>query len=154
MTSSQEEYAREIALRLLERRSLTAQQLRDKLANRNVPTAVIERLVTRFGEVGLIDDADYAQRWARTRTQVANYGARRIAVELRQRGVADEHIAAALADLTEEDELAAARKVAAKRVAAAGRGGPDAAKRRLVAALQRRGFNSDVVWQVVEEHLG
>ena len=42
-------------------------QLEDKLADRNVPEDVAREVLDRFEEVDLVDDAQYAQLYVRSR---------------------------------------------------------------------------------------
>ena len=66
------------------------------LARRGVPDEVAERVLDRFGEVDLIDDAAYARAWVESRHSGRGLARRALAYELRQRGVADADAAEAL----------------------------------------------------------
>jgi len=93
-----------------------------------------------------VDDAETSRAWIRDRLNFAPRGRRLLAQELRKKGVSPETIDAALADaLDPEQELEAACAVARKASGrGGGRGGEEAARRRLWAALARRGFDPDV----------
>jgi regulatory protein len=81
------------------------------------------------------------------------YGAARLRIELRARGVAAPLIAAALGALDRGDQLEEARRVARRRLPALRRADPDRAAARLRDHLLRRGFPAGVVVQVVRETL-
>ncbi|MFV0428547.1 MAG: regulatory protein RecX [Arachnia sp.] len=154
MTSNDEEVARTIAVRLLDAKPRTVAELRTALAKRNVPTVAAEAVITRFIEVGLLNDGAYAEALTATRSRTQLRGRRRISQELRQRGVDDETIAAAIESLDPEAELAAARQAAERKARSLGGLDPMVAKRRLYGALERRGFSFDVVRQAADEVLG
>src|SRR6476619_3759315 len=96
---SREEQARNLCLRLLTARARTRAELEGQLAKRGYPYDVSKRVLDRLTQVGLIDDADFAEQWVRSRRANAGKGKRALAAELRTKGVDDEVITAALADI-------------------------------------------------------
>src|SRR5690606_34817660 len=99
------EVARTIALRLLEAAPRSRHQLGERLARRGVAPEVAERVLDRFVEVGLLDDAAYAGMLVRSRRASRGLAPRALALELRRAGIDEETAAAALADLeVEQDE--------------------------------------------------
>ena len=56
----------------------------------------IEEVIALLGEAGAIDDASFARRFAADKRLLAGWGPDRIEVTLQGRGVAREHIEAAL----------------------------------------------------------
>jgi regulatory protein len=132
----------ETALRLLSRRAHSEAELRQKLVRRGCPEDEVERAVVRARGLGGLDDAAFAGALARERSRTR--GPALIARELAARGVERSLVREALGALAREDVLAAARRLAAR----AGEAGTD---RRLVAArLQRRGFPTDVIREVLQ----
>ena len=71
--AEQLEIARGIALRLLDARSWSEAELRDRLALRGIPEDVSGELTERFREVGLLDDAAFAEALTQTRVQVDRF---------------------------------------------------------------------------------
>lgn len=147
------EFARRIALNLLETRARSSEELRRAMARKLVPEEIIEELLGRLEAVGLVDDEAFATALVNTRTKVARRGARHIRQELRSKGVPDDVAAEALAAVDPEDELEAARTFATKKMRSMQGLDTVVAKRRLYGALARRGFGSDVVRCVVDEVL-
>lgn len=147
------EVARRIALKQLESRQRTEEELRRALGRRNTPVDVIDELITRFKEVGLLDDRAYAAALANTRVGVQRRGAARIRQELRDKGVEQEVIQEAIDGIDRDDELDAAVTFAVKRASTMRNLDRLVAKRRLYGALARRGFSADVVRQAVEAAL-
>lgn len=142
------EVAKEIALRRLTVRARTRAELGADLARRNVPPEVADEVLDRFEEVGLVNDADFARLWVSGRSGASS---RRLRDELRAKGVAAEDIEAALGEVDDEADLAAARTFAAKKLRTSGNLDQLVRDRRLVGALARRGFGSGIVAQVLRE---
>src|SRR3954465_14951054 len=101
---SREEQARSLCLRLLTARARTRAELAGQLAKRGYPDDVSNRVLDRMADVGLIDDADFAEQWVRSRRENAGKGKRALAAELRTKGVDDDLIAEALADVDADAE--------------------------------------------------
>lgn len=148
------EFARRIALNLLETRARSADELRRAMAKKRVPEDIAEELLVRLEAVGLIDDEAFATALVATRTKVARRGGRRIRQELREKGVPEDVAEEALAAVDPQDEMDAARAFAAKKVRSMSGLDDAVAKRRLYGALARRGFGPDVVKRALAESLG
>jgi len=109
----------------------------------------VNDLVTR----GYVDDAAFARQWVAGRA-ARGYGAARLRMELRARGIAAPLIAAALDGLDGDDVLGRAREAARRRLPALRRGRPDRVASRLRDYLLRRGFSTGVVVRIVRETTG
>lgn len=145
--------ARAICLRLLTGAPKTRAQLAQALRRKEVADEIAERVLDRLSEVGLVDDAAFAEAWVESRHSGRGLARRALQSELRQRGVSDETAERALDTLDEEDELAAARDLVARKLAASR--GLDTHKRarRLFGMLARKGYSSDLAARVVREAL-
>ncbi len=151
--SDPQEAAREVCLRLLAAAPRTRAQLASALRRRRVPDEVAEAVLGRLADVRLIDDAAFARAWVETRHHGRGLARRALSAELRQRGVATEEVRAAVGSLGDQDELAAARRLVARRVEAS-RGRPMPARvRHLVGLLARKGYPAGLAYQVVREAL-
>lgn len=145
--------ARESSLNLLSFRARTAAELRRRLRQKEFPDEVVEACVTELVDRGLVDDSSFAESFVRDRVRFRPRGARRLAQELRAKGVDAETAAEAIEEVLqreERSELDLAREVVAKW---ARRSGEDSlrARRRLYGFLARRGFGGEVVRQIMEE---
>jgi regulatory protein len=148
-----QEAAREICLRLLAAAPRTRAQLASALRRRRVPDEAAETVLARLADVQLIDDAAFARAWVETRHHGRGLARRALSAELRQRGVAAEEVRAAVGSLRDQDELATARRLVARR-AEASRGRPLPARvRHLVGMLARKGYPAGLAYQVVREAL-
>ena len=111
------------------------------------------RVLDRFTELKLVDDAAYAQAYVRTGVQVRRRGTRSLTMELHQRGVDPEIAAAAAAEVDGAVEYETASELARRRLRSLTRYEPQVRRRRLTGLLLRRGFGASVVGRVVSETL-
>lgn len=148
-----ESVARTIVLRKLTAAPRSRAQLAGDLAARAVPEEVAERVLDRFTEVGLVDDAAFAEVWVRTRHSGRGLSRQALRRELRAKGVDDETVTEAVADIDDEAETRTARALVARRVRAT-RGQPHEVRlRRLVGQLARKGYPGGLAMRVVREAL-
>ena len=145
--------AREICLRLLSFSPRTHAQLADALRRKGVADDVAERVLSRYTEVGLIDDAAFAQAWVQSRHAGRGLARRALAAELRQRGVADDTVKEAVEELAPEQEESAARELVAKRMAATRGMDPVKRTRRILGVLARKGYSGGMAYHLVREAL-
>jgi regulatory protein len=140
-------------LRKLTAAPRTRAQLAADLAGRAVPEEVAERVLDRFTEVGLVDDAAFAQSWVRARHAGRGLSRRALAHELRRKGVDDETAREAVEELGPDDEAAAAAALVARRLPATRGLAPEARVRRLAGMLARKGYSSGLALRVVRDAL-
>jgi regulatory protein len=151
--SGPEAVARQICLRMLAAAPRTRAQLAAALRRRGVPEEAAEAVLGRFADVKLIDDATFANAWVESRHHGRGLSGRALAAELRHRGVASGDIQAAVGRLGPEQEIATARDLVARRLAAT-RGQPTAARvRRLIGVLARKGYSQALAYRVAREAL-
>jgi len=140
------------ALQYLARREYSRAELRDKLLPHVQADADFEQaqpvdldaLLDDFTARGWLSDERAATQLVHAKRN--RFGTQRITHELRQKGIAEELISAALPEL-KESELAAAREVWKKKFGTAPQDEKEKAKQ--VRFLQSRGFSLDVVFKVL-----
>ena len=146
--------ARQICLRLLTHAPQTRAQLADALSRRSIPGEIAASVLERFTDVGLIDDAAFARAWVESRHYSRGLAGRMLSAELKRRGVADDEIREAVAGLGPEAEVATARELVARKLAAT-RGQPAPARvRRLTGMLARKGYPPGLAFRVIREAMG
>jgi regulatory protein len=143
--------ARNIVLRQLTMAPRSRAQLAQKLADRGTPTDVADRVLDRMEQVGLVDDVAFAEAWVRSRAQSRGLSRRALAHELRGKGIDDETARAALDQVDDDAELAAARDLVARRLPAMHGLARDKQVSRLVGMLARKGYASGVAFRVVRD---
>ncbi|MET3962741.1 regulatory protein [Marmoricola sp. OAE513] len=148
-----ESVGRKILLDQLTGRARSRAELAKKLGQKNVPAEIAERLLNRFEEVGLIDDAAFAQEWVTQRQEGKGLARRALAQELRRKGIDDEVARAALDTVETEDEVEAARLLVQRKLRSMRGLDQQVAIRRLVGMLARKGYSSSISFRVVREEL-
>jgi regulatory protein len=99
------------ALNFLTFRPRSRQEVRRNLQGRRVSRELIEQVLAKLEEMGVLSDQQFAEFWVENREQFNPRGARALSAELRQRGVDRETIEATIApERDEERALAAAQK--------------------------------------------
>jgi len=146
--------ARRILLARLTDQPRTRAELAGFLAAKDVPEEVATRLLDRFTEVGLIDDAAYARAWISSRLNGRGLARRALASELRRKGVPDEVAREALDEVDPGDEVEAAHRLVRRKLPGMAKLAPQVRTRRLVAMLARKGFPAGVAFTVVRAELG
>ena len=146
------ERARALAWRSLNKRDRTVDEVGGMLLGKRVEPAIADQVVTELIELGYLDDARYAQRFAEDRRRLDGWGSERIARRLRELGVERDHIDAALAAQDPEEELAAAIELLRRRC-------PDppatrAERDRALGILVRRGYAPELAFDALRRHAG
>jgi regulatory protein len=134
------------ALKILMRRAHSVSEMKRALIRRTADEDLIQKVLTRLKQNGLIDDARYAKQFARHRTEIRHQGKYRVARELRARGVPDQHIEAAVDEAAATSDEAAMVRQRIDRKLKFLRGEIDDKKiASLYRALLRAGFSSDTI---------
>lgn len=154
-SEKREEQARSLCLRLLTARARTRAELETKLADRGFADDVAATVLNRLAAAGLIDDADFAEQWVRSRRANAGKGKRALAVELRKKGVDDDIIATALEDIDAGAERTRAEELVQSKLRRESLADGDDIKvmRRLIGMLARRGYGQTMAADVVRVEL-
>lgn len=147
------ERARAICLRLLTGTPRTRKQLADALKKREIPQDVAEEVLSRFEDVGLIDDAAFAGAWVESRHHGRGLARRALARELRTKGVDPELIDEAVGQLDSDQEEERARELVARRLRATRGLDREKRLRRLAGMLARKGYGEGLALRVVREAL-
>ena len=147
------ERARELCLRELDRAPRTRSELAAVLVRHEVAPDVAEAVLTRFTEAVLIDDAKFAEDWVASRHRNRGLATGQLRQELRRKGVEEEVVDRAVAELDPDDELETARQLIARKQRATLGLEPAVRMRRLAGVLARKGYPAGVAFQVVRDAL-
>ncbi len=128
------------ALRLLAARPRTRRELQARLVRVGFAAEEVAEELDRLQEVGLVDDARFAAEFAEQALHRRLEGRRSVAAGLAARGVDQGVIQEVLAGSGEDDEERL-RRLAEARAGRLGGLAPDAAYRRLLSFLIRRGHD-------------
>jgi regulatory protein len=141
------ETAHEAALRFLEPRPRSAAEVRQRLQKKGTDPELIEPVIVRLTEAGLLDDTAFAKYWVENREQFRPRAGRALRFELKRKGLSNAAITDALASVDEDES--------------AYRAGGERARRwrtlehrefrdKLGAFLVRRGFSYDTAKRAAE----
>lgn len=147
------ERARAICLRLLTGTPRTRHQLADALRRKEIPEDVAEEVLARFEDVGLIDDAAFADAWVESRHHSRGLARRALAQELRTKGVDSTVIEEAVGQLGSDREEETARALIERRLRATRGLDRDKRLRRLAGMLARKGYPEGLALRVVRQAL-
>ncbi|MFF0742372.1 recombination regulator RecX [Streptomyces sp. NPDC004111] len=147
------ERARSICLRLLTGTPRTRKQLADALRKREIPEEISEQVLSRFEEVGLINDAAFADAWVESRHHSKGLARRALVQELRTKGVDAGLIDEAVGQLDSEQEETTARELVARKLRSTRGLERDKRVRRLAGMLARKGYPEGVALRVVRRAL-
>lgn len=147
------ERARGICLRLLTGNPRTRKQLADALRKREIPDEVADEVLSRFEEVGLINDGAFADAWVESRHHGRGLARRALAQELRTKGVDSTLIDEAVSQLDSEQEETTARELVDRKLRSTRGLDRDKRLRRLAGMLARKGYSQGMALRVVRQAL-
>ncbi len=141
---------RERALGLLARREHSALELKRKLLQRGYPVELASTVVDALREEGLLSESRFAEEWVRSRVS-RGQGPLKLRAGLRQQGLDDSQIEAALAE-ADPDWGSLAADVRRKRF---GQTLPSSLQERArqTRFLEARGFTADAIRQALGQAL-
>ena len=142
--------ARNTAYRLLTYRARSRKELEEKLKDREFGNAIIEAVVADLTRLGYVNDREFARQWAAGRIRLRGFGGRRIEQELRNKGISRDVIRETLTEVFEDaPEADIAQQEAEKKLRSLSRFAPEVRRRRLAGHLERRGFPSETIYDVL-----
>ena len=134
------------ALLFLSYRSRSESEIRQNLRKHEIPEDVIDQTLQRLRQDGLANDDQFAQAWVENRSTFRPRSRRMMAMELRQKGLADEAVSSALEEV---DDEALAYEAAQKRAPRLKDLEWADFRKKLSEFLARRGFSYSVITSVV-----
>jgi regulatory protein len=140
------EDAYELALRALSYKERTESELRGWLAERGAEEAEIDEVLALLTEAGAVDDASFARRYAEDKRELAGWGPDRIRTALEGRGVAAEHVDAALATDDQDRQLERAVELLSDRGMSCS---SERERERALGLLVRRGYALQLAYEAV-----
>lgn len=148
-----EAQAKDACLRLLTDRARSRSELETKLSGRGFEPEIITNVLDRLQEIGLIDDADFANQWVHSRHTYSGKGKRALAVELRLKGIDQDVASEALSQIDPEDERERAAELVRRKLKNKPVDDRDKVTRRLVSMLARKGYSAGMSYEVVKAEM-
>lgn len=141
------------ALNLLSARPYSTSALYRKLIQKQYSAADADDAIRRLVDNGLLNDAKYAEQYARSKILSTGSSKRRLQQDLYRKGIKGDVATTAIANVLEQEEIDPAvliERVAKKKLAQLGDLEPLVLRRRLFAFLARRGYDVDEIKAVTE----
>jgi regulatory protein len=148
-----EAVARLICLRLLEQRARTRSELETALRRKGVPDDAGRVVLDRFEEVGLVDDAGFADAFAATQHTDRGLSRRAVAAKLRTRGVEEATIERAVEVIDRDSERVEAERLVRRKLKSVSDLDRATQIRRLTGLLGRKGYAGGLAYEVVRDVL-
>jgi regulatory protein len=140
------------ALNLLAARPYSSSALRRKLIQKEYEAADADDAIRRLLDNGILNDARFAEQYARSKMLSTGASKRRLTQDLYRKGIKGDIATTAIANVVEQDEIdpaAVIERVARKKLAQLGDLEPVVLRRRLFAFLARRGYDLDEIKRVL-----
>lgn len=143
ISEDQDEVAYQRAIKLITYRDRSIAEIRQSLHQNQIPEEIIENVINRLGENGLLDDKRFANLWIENRNEFRPRSHRMLALELRKKGISEDIISQVLENTTADEELA--HKAAQKQIRRYMTLEWQDFRRKLGSFLARRGFSYETV---------
>jgi len=140
------------ALNLLSARPYSVKALHRKLIQKEYPAADADDAIRRLVDAGLLDDAKFAEQYARSKILSTGASKRRLQQDLYRKGIKPDVATNAITQVIDDEEIdtaAVVERVARKKLAQLGDLEPLVLRRRLFGFLARRGYDVDEIKRVV-----
>ena len=139
----------DLALQALGRKERSVAELGSWLRGRGVEQRKAEAVIEHLIEVGTLDDASFARRYAEDKRELSGWGSERIRGALLERGVAADDVDDAVASGGDEELERAVRVLRARPFMRDNRD-----RQRALELLVRRGYASEVAYEAVRKASG
>ena len=126
-------------------------ELETTLTKHHIEPDVAKSVLDRFEEIGMVDDAAYAELLIRSRCNTKRVSRSVLRQQLRQKGVNQEIIEEALLVVSDADELRMATELVERKARTMSRLEPEVRKRRLFGLLARKGYNTSIALRVIQD---
>ncbi len=142
--------AKDQALRFLERRAHSEQELKNKLRQKGYREPAISEAIVALRQVGLIDDAAFARQFVENEMRLRPVGRLLLQQKLRERGIPDDIVQPLLDQVYRmHSEIEIARQLARKYRKRHLNWKPSKLRAGLVRFLHSKGFDWEVIQDVV-----
>lgn len=137
--------AYQYALNLLSRKSYTIAQLYEKLESKEYELTIIQEVLKRLVDVGLLNDEQYTISYINHHAIMGKKGPNKIKQELLQKGISDRIINQYLTAYEDETQIEHATKIANQLIRTNRKYGPHFIKQKIQQHLMTKGFNLSVI---------
>lgn len=126
------------------------QEVRSKLLKLEVYGDDLEEVMAQLISDDFLNEERFAQAFARGRFRIKGWGRKRIEIELKKRAVSGYSIRKGLAEIEDGEYLESLAKQVEKKTASLNESDPYIRKNKVARYLISRGFEPELVWEIVE----
>lgn len=126
-------------------------EVRSKLLEWGQKGNTLEDIIAQLISEDFINEERFAKAFARGKFKMKNWGTEKIKAELKRRNISDYCIRQAMHEIENEDVLATVKKLILKKSATIKESSPMLRKNKLAAFLIRKGFESSLVWSILND---
>jgi regulatory protein len=137
------------ATRFLGYRARTVSEIRTYLGRKGFLAEAIENAVVRLGQMGYLNDAEYAREFVATQVRTSAMSVDAIRRRLQSRGVDPEIVADCVDSVGSDYDFNTAAKLAARAWSRNSADAPDKRRRKVLGLLARRGFPASLSYEVI-----
>jgi regulatory protein len=139
------------AMDLCSRQEKCRREMRDKLQKFNLPEELVEKVLKALQKEGFIDESRYAGMFVRDKLKLNRWGRIKIRYMLSAKQIPDEIISEAINGIDEQDYRAILREELIKKRRQIKDDNSFTVRNKLARFGQQRGFESGLVFQVLDE---
>jgi regulatory protein len=145
-----DEDALQRALRFLSYRSRSEAEVRTKLTELGYSQSIAEKTLARLRDLSYVNDESFARSWAQSRSGGRGYGPNRIEQELKSKGIDPALTRQVIREAFDrESEKENAKRLLEQRFRERKLSEPKIV-RRAIALLHRRGYSSEVIFDLLQ----
>ncbi|MGP7819222.1 recombination regulator RecX [Niallia sp. 01092] len=140
-----------LAVKYLAKVKRTEAEVRTYLQTKVEGDFIVSEVITKLIEMKFLDDEDYAFSYVRTQKNTTDKGLQVIKRELKEKGIAAHFIEAALKEISYDDQLSAAAKIAKKVIGSNKKESNRILLQKVEQTLMRKGHTADIIQEVKNE---
>ncbi len=141
----------DLVLKFLSFRPRSKKELKDWFKKKEVGEETEKLIWEKLKKLGYINDEEFAKWWIEQRQQFRPTGFRRLALELRQKGISPDTLDNIKNQVENKDETEEAKRAAGKKMRVWEKLPPLEFRKKMTSFLARRGFSWDTISEVVDE---
>lgn len=126
-------------------------ELYDKIKKKGITDEVAEKVLAYYEELDYINDERFAENFVYSKSHYEKLGARTIAFKLKQKGVDEEYIRAAVATLDDEEQEEQAKELALRKARTNKRYDNQKRVQQIAGLLSRKGYSGSIIFRLAKE---
>lgn len=127
------------------------QEVRDKLYSWGLHKDEVESIISDLISNGFINEERYAKTFAGGKFRIKKWGKVKIRIELKKRNISEYCINKALQEINKDDNIETIKKIVREKYKTIKEKNPILLKHKTAKYAISRGFEADVVWEIVND---